>query len=183
MIAPAMKTRQDEPLRYVELARQGARIERSLAGNDLPRWSQLVDGAEHEWHVQAVLEFSIDDRGLIWAKGRYESRAGLLCTRCSEVLEHVFSGEISACIVDNESRADELAADCDVLIAEGGLVSLAEIVEDELLLAVPEQLCDTSECERLLPLSYPAAGAEAPTADDEKENPFEVLARLKNKPA
>jgi len=174
-----MKTRQDEPLRYVELARQGARIERSLAGADLPRWSQVVDDAEHKWHVQAVLDFSLDDRGLVWVKGRYESRAGLLCTRCSEVLEYAFSGELSTCIVDNENQADKLAVDCDVLVAEGGLVSLAEIVEDELLLAVPERLCDANECERVLPLSYPAAGADAPGADEERENPFEVLARLK----
>ena len=176
MIAPAMKTRQDEPLRYVELARQGARVERSLAGSDLPRWGQLVEAG---WSVQIVLEFSRDARGLSWVTGEYQARAGMLCTRCSEVLGHALSGQLTMCIVGDEGRASELASTCEVLVAHGDTVLLADIIEDELLLALPEQLCVTDECERMLPLAYPGAG-EAPLEQPES-NPFDVLAALKQK--
>jgi uncharacterized metal-binding protein YceD (DUF177 family) len=175
MIAPPMKTRQDEPLRYAELARQGARIERSLSGNDLPRWAQLVDG---EWQVQAVVEFYRDEQGLPWIAGEYEARGGLLCTRCSEVLDHVFTVRAKLCIVADEAQAAELADGCDVLVANGESVQFADIVEDELLLAVPEQLCTTQDCERQLPLVYPATGAEQ-AEQSERKSPFDVLEALK----
>jgi uncharacterized protein len=176
-----MKTRQDEPLYYVELARQGARIERSLTGDDLLRWSQLVDG---EWHVQANLEFYRDTEGQSWVKVDYESRASMLCTRCSEVLSHTFAGQVAMCIVNGEAQASELAGDCDVLVVQGDVVLLADIIEDELLLAVPEQLCVADECEHMLPLYYPAPGgaqleqSEQPE-QTERKNPFDVLAALK----
>ena len=83
------------------------------------------------------------------------------------------------------SQASQMADECDVLIASGDTVLLADILEDELLLAVPEKLCDsngdTKECERLLPPYYPAAGkAQLEEAEQsERKNPFDVLANLK----
>jgi uncharacterized protein len=182
MIAPAMKTRPDEPLRYVELARQGARLERSFAGDELPRWTQLVDG---DWRVRAAVEFRRDAEGRSWVEAEYESRGDMLCTRCSEVLNHEFSGTLRMCIVGGDAQASQMADEYDVLVASGDTVLLADILEDELLLAVPEQLCDsnsdTKECERLLPRYYPAAGkAQLEEAEQsERKNPFDVLANLK----
>jgi uncharacterized metal-binding protein YceD (DUF177 family) len=178
MIAPAMKTRQDEPLCYVELARQGARIERSLSGDDLPRWSQLA-GAD--WGVRTVLNFYRGVGGLVWVEGNYEARADMLCTRCSETLDYAFTGELKLCIVSSESQATELAANCEVLVAQGDAVGLADILEDELLLAVPEQLCVSDDCERRLPQFFPATGGAPlePAEEPQRKNPFDVLAGLK----
>ena len=181
MIAPAMKTRQDEALRYVELARQGARVERSLVREDLPRWSQLVNS---EATVNVAFEFYRDDHGLSWVKGEFEACAALQCTRCSEVLEHAFTGQVKVCIVSTEEQASELAGDRDVLIAPGDLVVVADIVEDELLLAVPERLCVADPCQRALPQRYPAgeqahAGPSPHRKESDRNNPFDVLAALK----
>lgn len=181
MIAPAMKTRQAEALRYVQLARQGARIERSFAGDDLPRWAQLAYG---EWSVQAAFEFYRDADALSWVKGEYQARAELLCTRCSEVLEHAFTGQVNVCIVGTDAQANELAGDYDVLVARPDADLMADIVEDELLLAVPEWLCVADECERGLPHDYPAAGKvqvepSLRSQQLDRKNPFDVLARLK----
>ncbi len=181
MIAPAMKTRHDEPLGYLELARQGARIERSLGSDDLPRFSQLVDGV---CEVRAVLDFSRDGSGQVWVRGGYDVFAGMRCARCAEVIEHKFSGRVTICIVNGEAEASRLAAGCDVFVAQADSVLLADLLEDELLLAVPEQLCVAEECERQLPLSYPATQKSQfedsrHTNQSERKNPFDVLARLK----
>ncbi|MCZ6711692.1 MAG: YceD family protein [Gammaproteobacteria bacterium] len=181
MIAPAMKTRQDEALRYAELARQGARVERSLVRDDLPRWSQFVHG---EATVKVTFEFYRDGDGLSWVKGEFEVGAAMLCTRCSEVLEHAFTGQVELCIVATEVQASELASGYDVLVAPRDLVVVAEIVEDELLLAVPERLCVADPCERMLPHRYPVAGevqvGPSPSLkESDRNNPFDVLAELK----
>jgi len=175
MIAPAMKTRPDEPLHYEELARQGARIERSFAGSDLPRWAQVVRG---DWHAQTTVEFHRDAHGRVWVDGECRVVAGLLCARCSEVLDHAFTASVSMCVVADEASASELAGGCDVLVAAGDSVLLADIIEDELLLTVPEQLCASEDCERRLPLDYPAL-EEPQGGAATRTNPFDVLAALK----
>lgn len=181
MIAPAMKTRQDEALRYAELARQGARVERSLVRDDLPRWSQLVHG---EAAVKVAFEFYRDGHGRSWVKGEFKVCAAMQCARCSEVLEHTFIGTVNVCIVSTEVQASELASGGDVLVAPGDLVVVADIVEDELLLAVPERLCVADPCQRTLPQQYPA-GDEVQTGptphrqESDRNNPFDVLAELK----
>lgn len=173
MIARAMKTRQEQSLRYVDLARQGARLVRSLSTEDLPRWSQLVDGPGR---VSVVLTFYRGEDGLPCVRGDYRAEAGLVCGRCLDVIDHAFSGSLDLCIVRDEARASTLAEGRDVLTVAGDQVLPAEIVEDELLLETPERLCGSVDCERVLPMSYPAATVEVAEAP----NPFGALARLKD---
>lgn len=177
MIAPAMKTRQDEPLPFRELARRRAEISRQLAQSSLPRWSTVAQNdAQQDWAVQVDLRFSMGDEGLAWVHGEYSARAGLRCQRCLEVLETGFSGTVALCLVEDGPRATELAAVCDVLVVSGDEVAIADIIEDELLLGVPQQLCEQEPCDRKPGLSYPAPDAPA----EEPEGPFAVLGKLKN---
>jgi uncharacterized protein len=180
MIAPAMKTRQDEPLVYRELARQRAEVSRELPELSLPRWSALLcqnaqDDGESDCTVQADLRFSLDDDGLAWVHGNFAARAAMRCERCLEVLETEFSGSVALCLVQDDRHATELAQACDVLVVSGDAIAVAEIIEDELLLGIPEQLCEREPCWRRPALSYPAP--EGPAA--EPENPFAVLGSLK----
>ena len=172
MIAPAMKTRQDELLVYRELARRRAKISRRLDEASLPRWSALT---QDEWMVEVELEFSLDDTGLAWVHGDFVARAGVLCQRCLEVLNTGYAGSVALCIVSDDARAAELAQTCDVLLATGDELAIADIIEDELLLAIPEQLCSEEPCERQPVMTYPADDepAEAPAG------PFAVLSKLK----
>lgn len=172
MIAPAMKTRQDELLVYRELARRRAKISRRLGQASLPRWAALT---QDEWTVEVELQFSLDDTGLAWVHGDYAARAGLLCQRCLEVLDTGYSGSVALCIVNDDTRAAELAQTCDVLLATSDELAIADIIEDELLLGIPEQLCSQEPCERQPVMTYPADDmtAEAPAG------PFAVLGKLK----
>ena len=174
MIAPAMKTRQDELLPYRELARRRAAISRQLVDASLPRWSALTGEG---WEVQADLRFSLDEEGVAWVHGEFSARAKLRCQRCLDVLDSGFSGSLALCLVADDERAAELAQHSDVLVVAGDEVAVSDIVEDELLLGIPEQLCVAEPCERRPALSYPAADAPA----EESASPFAVLGRLKSK--
>lgn len=171
-MARLMKTRQEQPLRYVELARQGVRLARSMSVENLPRWSELVDG---QGEVDLELTFYQDDDGLPCVRGSYRARAGMLCRRCLEVVDHVINGYLQVCIVRDDGQASALAAGRDVVMVAGDQLLLAEIIEDELLLEMPERLCVFDDCDRSLPMSHPVTDAE-PVA---RTNPFGVLTRLK----
>lgn len=199
MIAPAMNTRPPEALPYLDLARQGMRIDRQIAVSELSRLAPLVadwadNGGRQDVPVLAVsLQFGLAPDGLVRVQGEISGEIGLVCHGCAEPLPHrllvafdclIVESEAAACRLDEEGPAGGRR---DTLIVAGGReISLAEIVEDEILLALPERLCVADPCERAPALSYPAGAGFAegegvvPERRGGAENPFSVLAELKD---
>jgi uncharacterized metal-binding protein YceD (DUF177 family) len=71
-----------------------------------------------------------------------------------------------------------LADDHDVLIVSGDGVTVPEIVEDELILALPERLCVEEPCPHSPGLAFPAV-SDVVEDDADARNPFHILAALK----
>lgn len=201
MIAPAMNTGPEDRLLYRELARQRARIQRSIDLQYFSRLQSFVDAdSERNPCVAVDLAFHVDSEGLPWVTGTAQVELDLLCLRCVEVVDHPLKTALSLCIViEDETDAavlSELAENRDLLSVTSTSVTLSEVVEDELLLAMPERLCVSDPCERMPALDYPIAGTEAlegepsqgevggSTEADERiegsqrENPFAVLSEL-----
>ena len=103
----------------------------------------------------------------------------MVCNRCAEIVSYPLTCAFAVCLV-GESRASELAETRDVLVVSGPDVSIAEIIEDELLLALPERLCAEDPCERLPRMAYPAdTKPEQAQAAAAAESPFAVLRDLR----
>ncbi len=206
MIAPAMNTRPQEVLSYRDLARQQARISRRVGLEALPRLKELVDaadvtevgcrvGSETDEAFEVRLQFSIDARGCSRVEGELSGRIGLACNGCAEVVAHPLNLTFSCVIAETEAIAHGLVEDSraagdgmlaeDVLVAGGAEVTVTQIIEDEILLSLPERLCTSEPCGRAPELAYPASGRHladtgiGAEASDEDENPFSVLAGLK----
>lgn len=194
MIAPAMNTGPEDCLAYRDLARQGGRIQRSVKVTELPRICALLEPdpsasqpkQRHETSppdIKVDLKFRLDDDALVWVEGQAEGSLSLLCHRCAERVDFPLCARFDLCIVAQESVARQYAHSRDLLMVEGSSVTVAEIIEDELLLALPEWLCSTEPCERMPALAYPAEGqsetepAQAEAAD--QDSPFAVLKHLK----
>lgn len=189
MIAAAMNTRPQEGLPYLELARQEARITRPIGLGELPRLEALVvDGivAENDAALTVDLRFSRTPEGLARVQGSVQGMLGLTCQRCIQALPYRLHIDLDDLIVGSESMARRVDAaagpsGCDqaLIVANGSEISVAEIVEDEILLGLPEWLCTEDPCERVPALIYPADPNGAGT-DDERgaENPFRVLSDL-----
>lgn len=169
-----MTTRPDERLAYRDLAKQGARVTRSLQADELPRLQQV---APVRGPLDVVLEFSLDAQARPWVRGRAEVVVGAQCQRCVESRDYTMHADFELCILTDDEAASAVAAEWDVLTASGPTVSVAEVVEDELLLGLPEQLCVAEPCPNLPSLRYPAdASADEQAAD----NPFRVLERVRD---
>lgn len=193
MIAPAMNTRPQEALSYRDLARQQARISRQISLGTLDRLKALVGEGdlESQAELEATLQFSMDPGGLCRVDGTISGEIVLSCHGCAETLPYPLSLSFGCLIAESEDVADGLTEGeglpaQDVLVAGGTEISIGQIVEDEILLSLPERLCASSPCERAPALAYPAdaAAADAQTAEEDadRENPFSVLRSLKSEP-
>jgi uncharacterized protein len=174
MMAPAMNTRPDERLPYHELARQGARLVRQVAAGELERLAEVAPG---EGELRTELNFRLDDESRAWVSGMVAVTVRATCQRCLAEFDYDLAAQFDLCIVDDQDQASRLGADVDVLVAGADSVTVAEVVEDEVILGVPERLCRTEPCEHAPAFQYPAPAAESES--EERRNPFEVLATLK----
>jgi uncharacterized metal-binding protein YceD (DUF177 family) len=207
-----MNTRPQEVLSYRDLARQQAQLSRQIGLDELSRLRELVarndaDGAIPADAYRAIrakeganensaepggfrvsLQFSMDPSGYARVEGTVVGSVYLSCNGCAELLRHELSLSVSCLIAETEAIADGLVEGdgilpVDVLVANGTEVSVAQIVEDEILLSLPERLCLSEPCERAPGLDYPAADVEtegrAVDATAEEDNPFSVLRALK----
>ncbi len=203
MIAPAMNTRPQEALPYRDLARERARISRCIRTRDLERLRKVVVEdvvPEPDARLRVGLEFHRTSSGLTRVRGRVTGTIGLTCNGCAEALAHNLDLPLNCLIVATEAMATRVGAEAgargaleDLVVAGGEEVTVAQIVEDEVLLSLPERLCGSEPCQRLPGLDYPAAagaaareedapGLEAepggPAGTERGRNPFSVLAEL-----
>jgi uncharacterized protein len=180
-----MNTRDDGGLSYSDLARQGARVEQKIRIEVLERLAELVDGAAE---VEVELDFRLDGEGEVWVAGRIRADLDLQCQRCAQGLTHTLDTGFEVCVVASEQRASELNDGRDLLVASSTQLSVAEIVaeiiEDELILSLPQALCTQDPCERVPALYYGGPGHTPDLAEGvsgkaaESTRPFEGLDEL-----
>lgn len=162
-----------DPLRLAETGR-------TLCGQvelcHLKRLAATLISAEGAAHVE--LDFGVDEAGVRYLSGRLRAEVELVCQRCLEPMRFELSAEPLLGIVTDAAMAERLPSQYEALIAgEKGPLLLQDIIEDELILALPivprhaVEACSHTGTVR---------GDEEGAADtEEKDNPFAVLAALK----
>lgn len=176
MMPPAMATPSDERLAYAPLARQGVHVRRFLPAVALTRLGELATGLGE---VEVDLEFRTDESGRPWVHGRASQRVEATCQRCVERIQYDLAVDFDLCIQRESAAARELAERVDVLMVGGDSVTVAEIVEDELLLGLPERLCTEEPCPFAPALAYPVGAEEPADTTSGQGGPFDILAKLK----
>ena len=81
--------------------------------------------------------------------------------------------EFSVVIVASETDATRLGAARDVLRIDGDEADIAELIEDELILALPERPCVQADCPQAPPLASPAGALDE--GAPETTQPFAAL--------
>ena len=133
----------------------------------------LVEGY---FSVSAELHFSIGDRGRKMIEGAVEAQVSVACQRCLKPLELTLVDDIRLALVQDEEAAAKLDGEIEPWIEAEYRLDPANIVEEQLLLAMPlAAYHDQDECQIEL-LSSNAD--EAPSAEREP-NPFAILKELK----
>jgi len=159
----------------VELAGRAATLERSLGLTQLPRLAEA--GALDGTQVRAQLEFGTFE-GRITVAVRVEGEVFLACQRCLKPC---------ACAVDEDallvlvaSDADEVPGGYEPLLGDAERLSVAEVIEEQVLLGLPlVPMHETAaECGAV---AAALAAVEDEPAVDETQRPFANLRELLEK--
>ena len=159
----------DERLPLALLAARRAVIERTVDGRDLPRFSRLCESRDG---IRARLSFRPDESGCVLIDGALTASLSVECHRCLVPVAVALSTSFSVAAVMNDADATRLGARKDVLEVATGEPTLAELIEDELILSLPQRPCAKPRCDKAPPVVYPPETRDA-------DNPFRSLAALK----
>lgn len=127
-------------------------------------------------NLTVAIEFGVDRENIHFCAGEVTGTLNLVCQRCLEPMEWQLKMPIRLAFVNNEFEAENLPGDYESHILHSVPVAMSDIIEDELLLAMPQvpmhPVNDCTASEILNELTSDDHAAEV------KENPFTALASL-----
>jgi uncharacterized protein len=160
-----------DPWRFADL---GNRISGAFELETLPRLAACLVDTDGE--VRFDLEFYRNGSRRPCLRGQVTALLYLECQRCLEKMELPVDSRISLAFVESLDEAERLPEDLDPQLVEEGRVSLRDLIEDELLLALPQvALHPEGTCAPYVAESGDRIGEE------KRANPFAVLEQLKRK--
>ena len=152
-----------------ELASQRAILDGVFDPESLPRLLEVVTARPSA--IAYRIEFAWDVSRRPKMTGEVKGMLPLICQRCLERLDWYFDTVFESLVIDNEQ---EEPGDVDAVVRSGGRIALEPIVEDEVLLALPNA-----------PV-HPHGSCEAPRNQATRErppsrrsNPFSALRALR----
>ena len=94
-----------------------------------------------------MLEFSVDPAGTAILNGRIQTELHLRCQRCTENMTWPVSSDFCLGLVSSEASIEGLPEQYEPYVVESLPVFLQDIIEDELLLVLPQiPKHDLAEC-------------------------------------
>jgi uncharacterized protein len=154
--------------------------QRTLQGriplNKLKRLADLL--LDNNGQVEIDLSFAKDGR-LAIVRGTLKTELVLQCRNCLEALNFPLALQVHLAVVHSLEQVERLAGEYEPLMLEQEKIPLHELVEDELLLALPDFPRHDYECQSYQHSSEPVQ-AESEKMMQSSNNPFSVLAKLKN---
>jgi len=157
-----------------KLAVKGVDLGGDIPLSQLERLSELVNTAS----IMANLSFDIDEQGRRYVKGSAKVRLALECQRCLEPVDQELNVDFLLAFAFTEEQAQGLPKLYEAWMIEEDLpTDLYYMVEEEILLSLPVVAYhDDEQCIQRLAYNRPEASAEM---DEPKDNPFNVLEKLK----
>lgn len=165
---------QVDPFRFAE---RGAVIEGEIPVADLGRLSDSL--AATSGSVAAVLTFARQERGIPTVTVEAKTELTLVCQTCLETYPHSVSIHSIIGLIEDEAQATRLPEEYEPYLVESGLLRPQDLVEDELILALPviaRHPQGSCPAEALLTATDDEDGE---VAQGKTDNPFAVLAGLK----
>ena len=158
-------------------AERGRCLEGTVALVQLPRLRDLL--VDSEGTVRFELEFFRDHKGRPSVRGRVAAVLHLRCQRCLGPVSFKVDAPLLLGLVQGFDEAERLPEEYDPLMVEEDRVRPAELVEDELILALPQVPMHAPE-EPCMKGRIASDAREEEPEDERADNPFKVLAQLKN---
>ena len=169
----------------VELERLGALVRSSQSFDEEDKSASHGSNYEMEGDVEFTLHFDIDEGGAPRVGGNASATLRLQCQRCMEEMDYPIALKVRLGIVPSREAATNLPDNYDPLVVSGDEISIASILEDELILAMPiVAMHEIENCSQVEVSSKESErnGQEAELGNltaSGRKNPFAVLAQLK----
>jgi uncharacterized protein len=159
-----------DPLALAEKRRQ---FKGSLSLSKMPRVQALEWLSERNTEVGFELRFEKDGKVVV-VIGRVEAELQLQCQCCLGVLPWSVHSPVKLGVVKTLAEADLLPESYEPLLLEEDNIALVDIVQDEILLALPT-IPQHGTCEPARQTQKKETAPDSP----KRPNPFAVLAELK----
>ncbi len=174
---PADSARQVDPYK---LADQQATIFRKLPLVSFPRIVEVL--GESDGLVDVEMQFSRDEQRRCIVQGHLQTQAEVVCERCLNPVKQPVVSDFTLCVVVSDEAARDIPKEYDPLIVEGQALDIGDMVEEEILLALPMfSYHDDPQCGVGMTPAAPEPRDEGLENKVQKPNPFEVLSTLKLK--
>ncbi|AFJ03797.1 hypothetical protein Q7C_2677 [Methylophaga frappieri] len=162
-----------DPVRF---AHNGLYLQGQIPLSSMRRLTELLVSSDGE--VAVEMQFDIDETGLPFMRGRFKTSVQLECERCLSPMTLVLDLQSLLGIVRFEHAVEGLAEQYEPWVLDDAkTVNPADVVEDELILALPIVPKHDFAC---LPDEHWQAG-ETEIEVEKPASPFAVLAALKTK--
>ncbi len=162
-----------DPWRYADL---GKLVEGAIPLASMPRLSQSLRDPQGE--AQFDLRFERDREHRATLSGRITAELALECQRCLDVVTLPVEIEVALAFVEVIEQASRLPQSLDPCLVEEGRVLFRDLIEDELLLTLPQvPMHESGTCSASLEDKPDESFVEPDKGSS--ENPFAVLAELK----
>lgn len=157
------------------LAEAGTQLSGHLPLRQFSRLRELL--ADDSGEIAVKLDFEVDELGVPIVLGKVSARLSLTCQRCLGAFAYPVDAQIALAWIKTAQEADKLPLRYEPYLVEETPLQLNDVIEDELLLALPQiPMHELAEC----PASKLLKQSDKRTGEPEqKANPFSVLAKLK----
>lgn len=141
-----MPERPAELVHPFRMARDGSSRRGEIALSLMSRLVSLL--CNDQGAAQFELNFGLDAQSHPVVSGRIQASVELICQRCLEPMKLELELAVRLGIVRSDAEAVALPSEREPLLVEDGTVSLAALVEDELILGLPSApLHPTGRCQ------------------------------------
>jgi len=162
-----------QPLDVDRLSRGEAEIEFDVPLAELPRLKSRIPGIGGS--VRGTARFG-QQSGFAVAEMSLAGTARLQCQRCMQAMELGIESTTNLALILAEADAAEVPDELEPVLAREGRISTGELVEEELLLALPIVPLHEELAECAVPPAAPLIAEEGP--EHVTQRPFEGLAEL-----
>lgn len=158
---------------------QQAVITGSLPVAKFERFSDLL--ANTSGFIEITLKFFLNEDFRRVISGELKADVQVLCQRCLEGTTITLEDRFQLALVESESQADKLSKDLEPWLCTDTKLVLADIVEEQLILAMPIVSYHKENCTQneLLEPGTPKGDALKNSEKPDKPNPFAILQSLK----
>lgn len=166
-----------EYLDFEQKAKKGLEIAGSWPVNRLDRLSDML--VDDHGDIHAELTFGQEDR-VLFVSGKVKATLKVTCQRCMNPMDLPLETDFRLALVHDESRVDRLPEAFEPLLLEDEAMSVPNLLEDELLLAMPLVPVHEVDCSDYLRQQKVRQQVDKVQQAEEKDkkNPFAVLKDL-----